>query len=135
MAERIKSMQGLDVLTTIHFLDPISGHSLRSIFVVGTIPVLVVMPQTPYALLCLRVFMYVFHWPKMPSSHTFARYYLLSLQGTGLAPVLLESLPWTTWWSRWPSLCLTYAPPCYDSTFTLPPHNRITFFVGLAFLL
>ena len=25
----------------------------------------------------------------------------------------------TRWWSRWPSLCLMYSPPCYDNAFML----------------
>ena len=89
MAERIKAMQGLDILTTIHFLNPFSDHS-------------------PYRILCSRYCLYACTYttvtcPFMPLGlyvhfcinlkcplGVFARYCLLGLQVATLAPILLE---------------------------------------------
>ena len=89
MAERIKAMQGLDILTTIHFLNPFSDHSPYQIlcsmyclcactYTTVTCPF---MPLGLYVHFCINL--------KCPLG-VFARYCLLGLQVTTLAPILLE---------------------------------------------
>lgn len=69
---------------------------------------------------------YIFlHWLKMPSSHFFARYCLLSLQGT--APSSSRKPSRNCLMEQVTSLSPVYVPSCCDSTLMLPPHNANTF--------